>query len=236
MKVKFNQLIRSLSSQDYHSMSGTYSSSNLKMLLEDPKKFYNIHISKSKEKDWIPAFDIGTYFHTAILEPHLLKLECVTFPGIRRGSKWEDFKAKNKNKAIITKAEETQVTQLIEGVKKSPVAMGLLKVSEVEVSTFVELGISGDLIYSPFHGKVLDIGTGWRNEKAPKQFDRKIVVKVRADALGPDFILDLKSCSGNVAADWQIMNKVSDQNYDLSAALYLDIFSLVLDTKMEKIS
>jgi hypothetical protein len=204
------------------------------MILEDIEKFKSVYITREVVKDWIPAFDIGTYFHTAILEPHLLQKDCVVFKGIRRGKVWDKFKEDHKGKAIITSGEMDQAERLISGVKESEVAMGLIDSSKVEVSAFIDVGIKGNEVYAR-NGTQILTPTGWEGAtESVEEFDATITLKVRADALGDDFILDLKSCSGNVKADWQMMNKVSEQNYDLSAALYLDVFSQVKNEKMDK--
>ena len=228
-----------LSSSEYHSMKGTYSSSQLKTILEDPELFYEKYVNpknKNEEQESISAFDIGTYFHTAILEPHKLQEETAIYPKIRRGKDWEAFKELHKDKAIITSAELVQAETIVKAVKKSEIANLYLKDSESEVSAFAELFVYKGFIYS--NGRVLTI-TGWgaRNEagfELARSFGIKLVLKVRADALGKDFILDLKSTTGNVKNKHLMKTKVSAYSYDLSASLYLDIFTIVTGVRYEK--
>ena len=68
------------------------------------------------------------------------------------------------------------------------------------------------------------------------EFGVKVIVKVRADAikLGEGMISDLKSTTGNAKSTWEMQQKVSSYNYDLSAAFYLDIFSIVTGSDYEK--
>lgn len=234
-KIKLGTLITDgLSSEKYHSIAGTYSSSQLKTVLEDPDLFYQKYIAKTEPKLEMAAFDIGTYFHTAILEPHLLKKECAVFPGIRRGAKWESFKKAHEGKAIITDKELGQAETLIKAVKQSEVATKLLKGGTPEVSAFVRLLIAEGRVYHPTSGRAL-MDTGWKAVGSIPKEGTEIIVKVRADLLAQDnsYIVDLKSCSGNTKSEWMIAGKVSDMSYDLSAALYLDIFSLVLDRTLE---
>jgi hypothetical protein len=54
-----------------------------------------------------------------------------------------------------------------------------------------------------------------------------MVIKTRADSLGEDFVLDLKSTTGNAKSTRAMRDKISYYNYDLSAALYLDVFEAV---------
>lgn len=228
--TKKGHIFYDMPQDDYHAVNGTFSSSQLKDLLDDPEIFHRKYIAKTEERQVFPAFDIGHYFHTAILEPDKLKDDCAVFEGIRRGNAWEEFKTKHSNKAIITKAELVQAEGLISAVKKSQIAMNYIKRGKPEASAFVRLLVTsaGD-IYAPDYEKVLG-NTYWKTEKkkAPKD-SVEIVIKVRADLLADDYILDLKSTSGNAKSPWLMSKKVSEYHYDLSAALYLDIFSLVTD-------
>ena len=45
--------------------------------------------------------------------------------------------------------------------------------------------------------------------------------------MGDTFVSDLKSTSGNARSQGSIRGSISKYNYDLSAALYLDMFNLV---------
>jgi hypothetical protein len=216
-----------LSSNDYHNEKGSFSSSQLKDLIEDPEYFYRKHIKKEIEREQIPAFDIGTYFHTALLEPEKLTLECAVFEGVRRGKDWDKFKEDNAGKAIITKTEFDQAQGLINAVKNSPIASGRLGRGRPEVSCFVELLICGSSIYSTELGAELTL-SGWQKAKVPKK-GISIVVKVRADLLGDDFILDLKSTTGNTKSAFQMRQKISSYQYDLSAALYIDMFNVYVE-------
>lgn len=226
--LKLHRLIRDMSSVAYHSTPNTFSSSQFKDLIKDEDMFIEKHIKKSVEREENDAFDIGNYFHTAVLEPHKVKTECVVFPGrIRRGKDWEKFKLKNRGKAIVTKGQMEQALGLAKAVKNSPVAQDYLD-GEPEVSLFVELVIFQNEIYAPFFGKKLT-RDGWIEARLPKKTPGAftIVVKVRADNLGEAYISDLKSTSGNARSDQSVKEVVRRYQYDLSAALYLDIFSLL---------
>lgn len=211
-----------LSSEQYHGIAGVYSSSQLKDC-EDPEYFHKKYISKEVEKVHIPAFDVGTYFHTALLEPDKLQTECAVFTGIRRGGAWDAFQAANAGKAIITDSEYKVALGLIKAVQDSPVSMGRLKRGDPEVSAFIKLKVLGTSVYAVTWGKVLG-KYGWEDSKIPAK-GVEVWVKVRADLLGEDFILDLKSTTGNCKDGNALRKKVADLQYDLSASLYLDIFS-----------
>jgi hypothetical protein len=217
-------LVENLSSEEYHKKENTYSSSQLKDLLDDPDLFYKKYISKVIEREETPAFDIGTYFHTAILEPHKLKLECAVFGGIRRGKEWEQFKEENKGKAIITKSEFETATKLIESVRNSPMAMGRIGRGNPEVSTFLDILVTGTDIYCPSAESILG-KFGWQQVSKMPTKGTKITLKARADLFSEDFILDLKSTTGNAKSEYSMRSKISSYNYDLSASLYLDLFT-----------
>lgn len=234
--MDFNKLIFDLPSADYHGMKGSYSSSQLKTMLKDPEVFHNKYILCNEEKLSIPAFDIGTYFHTAILEPEKLLEECAVYDGgIRSGGKWEAFKEANPNKAIVTKKDVETADKLIAAINGSPISMGFLKDSKPEVSAFIEVYVINGEVLSIKDGTIHTlVSTGWcagseyDDEDDVKQFGTKLVLKTRADALGigTGTISDLKSTTGNCKNAYEMQGKVNSYEYDLSAALYLDVFTM----------
>ena len=238
--MDYSKLITSdlLSSEEYHGTKNTFSSSQLKTILQDPEVFYKKYVSKEIPKEESPAFDVGQYFHTALLEPHKLESECIVYEGLaRRGKDWDEFKAKHSGKAIITKTDKVTADRLINAVKESPVSMALLANSKPEVSAFLEVYVIGNEIFA-FDSKETCwclLPTGWTattldfEEEDIKDFAVKLVIKVRADAIDTTsgIISDLKSTTGNVKKAFEMASKVTAYEYDLSAALYLDIFTLV---------
>lgn len=206
-------------------------------MLEDPELFYKKYITKEIAKEESnSAFDVGTYFHTALLEPEKLEEECAVFTGLaRRGKDWDAFKKDNSGRAIITTNEKATAEKLISAVQNSPVSMGLLKSSKSEVSAFIEVIVMEGEVFSFRNDTCFCLTpSGWcptsldYEEEDIKDFGVKIVLKVRADALGQKtgIISDLKSTTGNAKKDFEMQSKVSAYQYDLSAALYLDVFSM----------
>ena len=245
-KKLLNKLDTSLSSAEYHGMKGSFSSSQLKTMLEDPEVFYKKYITKTIAKEEIAAFDVGTYFHTAILEPHLLEKECVVYTdGIRSGKKWEEFKEKNAGKAIITAKEKETADKIVQAVKDSPIAMSLLTKIKPEVSAFIEIYCTNDEIYCQKDGKwyQLLVVAGWVPCELDEDelmgvtdFSTRLILKTRADGLCVEdgFILDLKSTQGNTKKDFEMSRKVADYQYDFSAALYLDVFTMASGKEIDK--
>lgn len=232
---KLQGLIDDMSSEAYHGHAGTYSSSQLKTIREDPETFHRKYIEKSEEKESNSAFDIGTYFHTAVLEPHKLKSETAVFEGVRRGEKWESFKVQHAGKAIVNPNELAQAEGLVKAVKNSPVAMGRIDQGKAEISAFVDVIVSHGDIFT-MEGDILG-KFGWEPAKGrkPVKKDQLIIpLKVRADLLADNFILDLKSTTGNARNEYAMRNSVSKYSYDLSAALYLDLFSVATQRVMHE--
>lgn len=223
---KLHQLIRDMSSEQYHSTPGTFSSTQLKDLLGNLGHFVKKHINKEIEREENDAFDVGTYFHTKVLEPSKLKTECIVYPGkVRRGKDWESFKVKNKGKTIVTEFQKSQAEGLVKAIQDSPIAQSYLR-GEPEISLFTEINIYGGEIYAPHYGKVLT-RNGWADgPKKRTEKSHKIIIKVRADMLGDTFISDLKSTTGDAESEESMSDKVEYYLYELSAALYLDMFAL----------
>lgn len=208
----------------YHGLEGTFSSSQLKDALKDIEYFHKKHIAKEVERESNSAFDMGTHFHTYILEPEKIEEECAIFGGVRRGKDWEQFKLDNANKCIITSSEKETVDTLVNAVRKSPVAMGRINRSESEVSAFLKIRVVGTSVYAIEWKKVLG-KYGWEECKSIPSKGRDLWVKCRADKWNESFILDLKSTTGNAKDEFSMRQKVSMYSYDLSAAMYLDVFS-----------
>lgn len=224
-KPKHHSLIRGLDINEYHQKLGGYSSSQFKDLLDDEDVFIAKHIEKTIGREESAAFDVGTYFHCGILEPHKLNVDCVVFPGkIRRGKDWEVFKEKNKSRTIVTESQKEQAEGLVRAVRNSPVAQDYLD-GEAEVSLLTKIIVSCGQIYAPYFAKRLT-RTGWVKDLT-KVEGFEMTVKVRADMLGDAYISDLKSTTGNAKSNRSMRDKISHYHYDLSAALYMDMFSLL---------
>lgn len=234
-KRYLNKLTYDLPNEEYHgpNFKWAFSSTQFKDV-EDEEYFIERHIKRTIAKEESPAFDVGTYFHVGTLEPHKLKMECTVYPGkVRRGNNWEQFLKKNKGKAIVTQQQKDQALGLVRAVKESRVAQTYLK-GKPEVSLFVELNVYDGKIYAPYYGKELT-ANGWV-KNLQKRIDGAFViyVKTRADLLGKTFITDLKSTSGDARSFKAMRNTISEYTYDLSCALYLDMFNLYLDGALEK--
>lgn len=226
IKKLLHKPLYDLDINEYHGMSGSYSSTQFKDLLDDEDVFIAKYIKKEIEREENVAFDVGQVFHTGILEPHKMKNDCIVYPGkIRRGKEWDKFKQKHGRKTIVTQSQKEQADGLISAVKDSPIAQSYLD-GQAEVSIITEIHIVDGQIFAPYYGKMLTID-GW--VEGPKKKPKEafvIFVRVRADMLGGTYISDLKSTTGNAKSNKDMREKISRYHYDLSAALYLDMFGL----------
>lgn len=232
--MHFNKLDFTMPSDVYHGEGNSFSSSQLKTMLQDPELFYRKYITKEFPKEENQAFDVGTYFHTAILESEKLAEECIVFPGdFRRGKAWEDFKELHKGKAILTKSNVAQADALIKAVNESEIAKKILEGGSVEVSAFLDIFVFDKQIYTFFPDESLYklSANGWQKVEGESgsviEFSTKLRLKVRADSINLEagYISDLKSTTGNCKDAHAIKEKVASYEYDLSASLYLDIFT-----------
>lgn len=221
-----HRLITGMTSAAYHGTEGTWSSSQLKVALEDEELFIKKYVHRTVEKEEAEHFDTGTYFHTGVLEPHLISKEIAVYPGkVRAGNEWKNFRTKHAGKCIITEGQKKVGDGMIKAVQASPTSMEYL-VGQPEVSLFIELVVFRDEIYAPFFKKKLS-RNGWVDTSVVPTKGFKIVAKVRSDCLGDTFISDLKSTSGRANKEESVRKSVSQYKYDLSAAFYLDMFSLM---------
>lgn len=233
MKVELFKLV-DISNEEYHKQRGEdehyYSSSQLKDM-EDPEVFYKKYITKEIARKEIPAFDIGTYFHTAILEPDKLDEECAVYMGAqRKGKVWKAFKEEHAGKAIITKSEHAKAMNLINGFKASALSEGIYSGGKAELSLFVEYWVHFETqaIYLLVNGNIYTLDeTGWMQvDSAPAPLV-KIRIKVRGDYIQETagHLADLKSTTGNPKDAKSIKDKVRNYWYDMSASLYVDAFN-----------
>jgi hypothetical protein len=190
-----------ISSADYHAENKHVSSSDLKLLLDDPLRFYMKKYEGVKmEYGNKLAMDLGSYIHAHLLEPHKVSDEFLVFDGAKRGKKYTEFKEANPDKIIISEMADFQSQEIIKAVKDHKHATKFLTGGQAEVSLFGSL--------------------------------EDILVKVRADYLLENAIVDIKTSSSPV--DYASFKQTIERyKYNLSAALYVDMFSKHLGRDMD---
>lgn len=121
-----NILLESTNEQ-YHADRTRLSSSNLKLLLKDPAKFYAEWVLGLKTEQHKPAFDEGSFVHSLILEPEKLG-HYVVYPGLRKaGEAWEKFKAENVGKIILSAPQVNRCEQLYKSYAATDIATNILR-------------------------------------------------------------------------------------------------------------
>lgn len=201
-----NGVYYDMSDKDYHEQHGEdehhYSSSQLKTMLEDPVKFHREYILGKKPETpqaLQDAFDVGTVVHTAILEPEKLKGSYVKFEGAKRAGKDWEDFLADNEGKII-------LTKKMLGDANNCIKN--YKSSKLSQSLFVD-GKPEASFFTDFFG---------------------LKVKVRCDWLGFDgAIRDVKTTSGNVRDVQKIKGKIKSLNYDMSAALYVDVVNQCIE-------
>lgn len=192
-----------ITNEDYHADRTHYSSSALKLYLKDPREFHKQYILN--EKPDIPdalqnAFDFGSYIHTHILEPHLLEEEYAIFESGCR----EAFEYDHKGKTIITAGQDHIARKMIESFNNT-----VFYPDGKPIKKFFQRGKAEESMFGEIDGVKVKIRTDFR--KQTKSFAS---------------INDVKTTKKKVTLA-NIKKTCEDYDYDLSAALYVDVVEQV---------
>ena len=213
-------LIKDLPNEQYHADLTHLSSSNLKLLngnAADLQKFYDTRILKlPADKRSSSAFDIGSYLHSLILEPHLTDSEFAFYKGaqrrnkegeeytsyIRRGKEFEFFKSRNEGKTVLGMDQKEGLDALYQLYLSNPAAVDILAGGDSEVSLF------GDI--------------------------KGVKTKVRADKLNIErrYIVDIKTTSFDITQE-AFKETMLKWGYPFSSAMYLRMFEEFLGFKLD---
>lgn len=185
-----------ISNAEYHSDRNFASSSTLKVALKSIEAYYKQYVVENNFKTLgSNAKDLGSYVHSAILEPHLTPTEFAIFDGAqRRGKAYDEFRATVGSKTIITKAQYDLAVELLLNVGQNKHAPRLLNVGEPEYTYCAEVD-----------GMPVKVRADWLN-------------------LAEGYILDVKTTYAELDKK-SLQNVISDLSYDLSASLYVDCMS-----------
>lgn len=216
LKEGFN---RGVSNEHHHKNKTHISSSGLKLLLKSPKSFYEEYVL-GKEKEWgnMDALNIGSYVHSLILEPEKTDEEFIIYSGTRRGKEWEAFSKENEDKIILTTSQSIACKNWVDTFNKTTVLLGAQdNTKEVPLSSFFDEGEAEVTVCTELEG---------------------VEVKVRPDYWkegtfnGEPFhsIQDIKTSGQYVTSKADVERICSQWDYDLSAALYVDVMQKVTST------
>lgn len=202
-----------MTDEEYHEQGNLeehfFSSSQVKTAKNNLKDFHRQAV-KGVKKSFSPvtmdAFTVGHYFHSFFLEPHTLDKYCF-YEGQKRGKVWAEFQKENEGKRILTSKMKESADILIEGVQNSkPCSEVLSEEFCTEESFFTELD----------------------GLRVKCRFD--ILHEHKTHAVGGD----LKSCSETDLDNEDVLRKViSKYGYDVSYALYRDIYEKVTGKPMK---
>jgi hypothetical protein len=113
--------------------------STLKWMGRSPAH-YNHH-KKNKDEGDTDAKKLGRARHMAVFEPErFLASVAVWKEGIRRGGKWDEFKAANEGRELLTKGELDECRAIQDAVHKDPIAKEYLRRGQSEVTILWETG------------------------------------------------------------------------------------------------
>jgi hypothetical protein len=196
-KFRLKPGVNHCTNAEYHGDKNYLSSSNLKLILKDPEKFKKEIIDGLREEKQVNAFDEGNYAHSLILEPESVSDEYAFFPKFRKAGK-EWESFKEENKDKII----------------------LSKPQKHRVEQWVDA-------YRKRPEAVQLISGGYPEHSIAGEL-MGINVKVRADYINVDkgYIADVKTTGYSPDVD-SFSYVVKSLMYDLSAALYCQMFSQI---------
>jgi hypothetical protein len=195
--MEYKGIHKTISNEKYHAEKEHLSSSNLKMLLKDTKQFYKDKILGEGEPLKGAFLDEGNYAHSLILEPHMVDEEYSFFEGNRKAGKdWKAFEAEHKDSGKI--------------ILSAP--------QKLRVENWVKA-------YNK-RPEAVDLVKGANSELSLFSEMLGVPLKVRADIINVEkgFIADVKTTASDPDVD-TFRFTVEQYGYDLSAALYVDMFS-----------
>lgn len=185
---------------DYHRDREYISSSGLKTILKDPRKFYEVYVKNVRQV--VPprlqeAFDFGTYLHSLVCEPDTV----IDKYSVGEVSDGKDF--------ISTEHADLAV-KLLDALSETK-----QRISIPEYSDSIELA---------------DLFNGGEAECTFAQIVDGVKIKVRCDYRRQfdtfGIIQDVKTTSQPIGTDHAINKIVKSLDYELSAALYKDVVDM----------
>lgn len=202
-----NGILTDIPNDVYHSNKEYVSSSGLKKMFEDPKRFYEEYVKG--EQPFISArlqeaFDFGSYLHTLILEPHLLGEEY-------------SIEKEVEGKKTISKENAELANKMFNKYQKSSILLGE-QGQEVltPMNTFIEGGYAEQTICTSMDGIKIKVRPDYRREFS-------------------DYgqIIDVKTTSESSLTSYSVQKICAKYGYALSAALYVDAVEKITGVEQE---
>lgn len=223
-----------ISDQDYHhGIKNVYSSSQLKDIYKYGVEYFaNKYVYKTLDNDNDTEMRIGSYVHSAFLEPEKLDEQVVIYDKVRRGKAWEEFAFSNQDKVILNKAEAEKAGKYLKAIKPYNFINYFNDCSKKEVAAISTFTVSKGNVFDR-RGMMLT-ENGWQKTNLSSEGGQKIRVKAKADQLITDdfefgnVIGDLKTTRSNIGNDKELQRTIVGLGYDFSAAMYWAIFETEL--------
>jgi len=205
--------INDIDNESYHAEREHVSSSGLKLLLKDPEAFHKHYVLNQKEDiSNRSALDFGSYVHALILEPHVIDDEFAIYEGLqRRGDKYKTFASEHEGKIILTRSQADKAHRLFSAFSESAVT---LDEGDVPLQSFFQDGWAEQCLCAELMGVKVKVKTDYRKEEA--SYASINDVKTSAD------YISTRADVERICSQWQ---------YDLSAALYVDVAEKVTGRK-----
>lgn len=147
--LRFKDGVHDITNEEYHSASGI-SRSKLMLLDKSPYHFwYEMYSGLAEKREPTPAMNIGSAFHTLLLEPELFANEFAVAPKIdRRTTKGKEeyaqFMEANGDKIMLTDDQYAKASVMASHVRQHEIVTTLLDEAKFEQSIFwtdIETGI-----------------------------------------------------------------------------------------------
>tara|TARA_R100001443_G_C3358928_1_gene178611 strand:+ start:36 stop:800 length:765 start_codon:yes stop_codon:yes gene_type:complete len=139
--MDFSKYIKDFESDTlYYGDKNFITNSQLGKLEHSPAKLE--HYRKYGQDD-TNALLFGRAFHLNILEPEKYKEQVISYDGTRRGKAWDEFKAGNDDKTIITQGETRSLLKMREKLLSIPRVVNLLSGGKAEIVNCWEDGDTG---------------------------------------------------------------------------------------------
>ena len=184
-----------VSNEDYHADREFLSSSVIKTLYWDVKKYEDEYINGNKVVKKSNGLEEGSAIHLKILEPHLYNSEVAVYPEMqKRGAAFYNFEQENQGKLVLSLSQSMRIDQMFSAYKKRKEAVQMIDSCQKEYTICQEL--SGV----------------------------KVKIRADAINIEEGYIADIKSTSYSADLDIFKENAYSKLlSYDISAALYTKV-------------
>jgi len=222
-----------LSSEDYHNDKDTLSRSALMDFDRSPYTYWAKHLNPDRpEQDKTPLMELGSAFHSLILEPHLFEKEYIVMAELMKLPKVgllrdlgrpeyekqkfmrdsvakqnkdieEEFLIKSESKKVLTPDVYKTLLAMRDKLNSNQKAIDLIRDSRIENSFF------------------------WRDEHSG------LMLKARPDILHENMIVDLKTCSD--ASPRAFQNEMVKYGYHIQGAMIRDAVEKLEDRRINNV-